>query len=104
MQHLIQVGDEVRTALEDERAVVALETTLVAHGFPAPDGVETGLASEAAVRAAGATPATIGVLDGKIRIGLEPAELERFTPDASKLGPPQDSDYAAQASFPNAGQ
>jgi len=87
MQHLIQVGDEVRTALEDERAVVALETTLVAHGFPAPHGVETGLASEAAVRAAGATPATIGVLDGKIRIGLEPAELERFTPDARKLGP-----------------
>ena len=71
MRHLIQVSDEVRTALEDERAVVALETTLVAHGFPAPDGVETGLASEAAVRAAGAIPATIGVLDGRIRIGLD---------------------------------
>jgi len=84
---LIHVSDEVQTALEEERAVVALETTLVAHGFPAPDGVETGLASEAAVRAAGAVPATVGVLDGQIRIGLDREELERFTPAARKLGP-----------------
>ncbi len=87
VHELIQVADEVQTALEEERAVVALETTLVAHGFPAPDGVETGLASEAAVRAAGAVPATIGVLDGQIRIGLTRTELERFTPSARKLGP-----------------
>lgn len=87
MRDLIHVSDEVQTALEEERAVVALETTLVAHGFPAPDGVETGLASEAAVRAAGAVPATIGVLDGQIRIGLERHDLERFTPEARKLGP-----------------
>jgi len=87
MRDLIHVSDEVQAALEEGRAVVALETTLVAHGFPAPDGVETGLASEAAVRAAGAVPATIGVLDGQIRIGLERAELERFTPAARKLGP-----------------
>ena len=87
MRDLIHVSEEVQTALEEDRAVVALETTLVAHGFPAPDGVATGLASEAAVRAAGAVPATIGVLDGQVRIGLGPDELERFTPDARKLGP-----------------
>lgn len=87
MRDLIHVSDEVQTALHEDRAVVALETTLVAHGFPAPDGVETGLASEAAVREAGAVPATIGVLDGQIRIGLERTELERFTPEARKLGP-----------------
>ena len=87
MRDLIHVGDEVLTALEEERGVVALETTLVAHGFPAPDGVATGLASEAAVRAAGAIPATIGVLDGRITIGLDHEELERFTPEARKLGP-----------------
>jgi pseudouridine-5'-phosphate glycosidase len=87
MRELIRVSDEVRAALEEDRAVVALETTLVAHGFPAPDGVATGLASEAAVRAAGAVPATVGVLAGEIRIGLSPAELERFTPEARKLGP-----------------
>ncbi len=87
MHDLIHVSDEVQTALTEDRAVVALETTLVAHGFPAPDGVATGVASEAAVRAAGAVPATIGVLDGRIRIGLTGSELERFQPDARKLGP-----------------
>ena len=56
-------------------------------GSPAPDGVAVGRASEAAVRAAGAIPATIGVLDGRIRIGLDADELERFTPSARKLGP-----------------
>jgi pseudouridine-5'-phosphate glycosidase len=87
VEDLIRIGDEVEAALADERAVVALETTLVAHGFPAPDGVDVGLASDAAVRAAGAVPASIGVLDGRVVIGLTQDELARFTPDARKLGP-----------------
>jgi pseudouridylate synthase len=87
VEQLIRIGDEVRTALTEERPVVALETTLVAHGFPAPAGIEVGLASEAAVRAAGAVPATIGVLGGHVVVGLGAHELERFTPDARKLGP-----------------
>ena len=87
MSELVAVSDEVRVALASGRAVVALETTLVAHGFPAPHGVEVGLESVEAVRSAGAVPATIGVLDGRIRVGLEAVELERFTPDARKLGP-----------------
>jgi pseudouridine-5'-phosphate glycosidase len=77
---------EVQSAIDSGRPIVALETTLVAHGFPAPDGVEVGLESERRVREAGAVPATIGVLDGRIRIGLEEGELERFTPDARKCG------------------
>jgi pseudouridine-5'-phosphate glycosidase len=84
---LLHVSDEVRVALAERRPVVALETTLVAHGFPAPEGVEVALASEAAVRATGAVPATVGVLDGRIRVGLGADELERFTPAARKLGP-----------------
>jgi pseudouridine-5'-phosphate glycosidase len=84
---LVRVSEEVRSALDRGEPVVALETTLVAHGFPAPHGVEVGLASEAAVREAGAVPATIGVLDGRVRVGLGPGELERFSPDARKLGP-----------------
>ena len=80
---MIRVADEVR----DSRAVVALETTLVAHGFPPGEGVEVGLESERQVRAAGAVPATIGVLDGEIVVGLTEAELERFTADARKIGP-----------------
>ena len=84
---ILDVSGEVRVALDARAPVVALETTLVAHGFPAPEGVEVALASEAAVRASGAVPATIGVIDGRIRVGLSESELERFTPDARKLGP-----------------
>ncbi len=87
MDSLLLIGEEVATALAEGTAVVALETTLVAHGFPAPVGVEVGLASEDSVRAAGAVPATIGVLDGRIVVGLEADQLERFTPEARKLGP-----------------
>jgi pseudouridylate synthase len=77
----------VRDALAEGRPVVALETTLVAHGFPPPTGLEVGLASDGAVRDAGATPATIGVLDGHVRVGLTADELARFTPEARKAGP-----------------
>ena len=87
MSELVQVSDEVREGLESGAPVVALETTLVAHGFPAPDGVAVGLASDAAVRAAGAVPATTGVLDGRIRVGLTEDDLARFGPEARKVGP-----------------
>jgi pseudouridine-5'-phosphate glycosidase len=80
---VIVSSDEVREA----DAVVALETTLVAHGFPAGEGVAVGLEAERRVRAAGAVPATIGVLDGKIRVGLAQEELERFDASARKAGP-----------------
>lgn len=87
MTSLIHVADEIRHALADGSPVVALETTLVAHGFPSPDGVAVGLESERRVRAAGALPATVGVLGGRIRVGLSEEELGRLTPDARKLGP-----------------
>ena len=87
MNELIRVSAEVRNALDQGRPVVALETTIVAHGFPAPDGVVVGLEMEDAVREADATPATIGVLDGRIRVGLRDDELARFDSDARKLGP-----------------
>jgi pseudouridine-5'-phosphate glycosidase len=80
---VIVVSDEVR----DASAVVALETTLVAHGFPAGVGVEVGVEAERRVRAAGAVPATIGVVDGRIRVGLSSDELERFDASARKVGP-----------------
>jgi pseudouridylate synthase len=80
---VIVIADEVREA----NAVVALETTLIAHGFPPGDGVAVGLEAEQRVRDAGGVPATIGVLDGKIRVGLAAAELERFDGSARKVGP-----------------
>jgi pseudouridine-5'-phosphate glycosidase len=84
---VIDVSADVRDALEAGRPVVALETTLVAHGFPPGDGVEVGLESERRVRAGNAVPATIGVLDGRIRVGFTENELGRFTAEARKLGP-----------------
>jgi pseudouridine-5'-phosphate glycosidase len=91
---VIRVADQVREALAAGGAVVALETTLVAHGFPPGEGVEVGLESEGQVRVAGAVPATVGVLDGEVRVGLTAEELARFWPDARKVGP---RDLAAAA-------
>jgi len=91
---LIRLAEEVASALRERRAVVGLETTLVAHGFPAGAGLEVGLASEHAVREAGAVPASIGVLGGEVVVGLSERELARFDAAASKLGP---RDLAAAA-------
>jgi pseudouridine-5'-phosphate glycosidase len=84
---LLEISEEVRDALAAEEPIVSLETTLVAHGFPAPEGIEVALAAEAAVRSAGAVPATVGIVDGRICIGLDAGRLERFTADARKVGP-----------------
>ena len=80
---MIAISEEVREA----SAVVALETTLIAHGFPAGEGVAVGLESERRVREAGAVPATVGVLEGEIRVGLTEDELTRFGAGARKVGP-----------------
>jgi pseudouridine-5'-phosphate glycosidase len=93
---VIRIADEVRETLASGGAVVALETTLVAHGFPPGEGVEVGLESERQVRAAGAIPATVGVLDGEVRIGLTEDELARFAPEARKVGPRDLAAAAAQ--------
>jgi pseudouridylate synthase len=75
---LLRIAPKVQQALAEGGAVVALETTLVAHGFPPGVGVEVGLAAEAAVVAEGATAATVGVLDGAVVVGLDRDELARF--------------------------
>jgi pseudouridine-5'-phosphate glycosidase len=80
---VIRVADQVR----EGSAVVALETTLVAHGFPPGEGIVVGLESERRVQAAGGVPATVGVLDGEIVVGLSEAELGRFDASARKVGP-----------------
>ena len=90
MTELLRIAPEVSQALHDGSPVVALETTLVAHGFPPGVGVEVGLEAEASVRSEGAVPATVGVLDGAIVVGLDEAELARFGDagsDARKAGP-----------------
>src|SRR3954451_14891303 len=76
MDSLIHVSDKVATSLRERRPVVALESTLIAHGLPWPVNLETARESEAAVRAAGAVPATIAVLGGAPTVGLSDEQLE----------------------------
>jgi pseudouridine-5'-phosphate glycosidase len=73
-----RLAQEVATALASGQPVVALETTLVSHGFSGGRGLAAARAAEERVRAAGAVPATIGIVDGTIRAGLDDAELQRF--------------------------
>jgi pseudouridylate synthase len=89
MAELLRIHPEVRAALEARRPVVALETTLVAHGFPDAIGAEVAAEAERRVRVAWAVPATVGIIDGRICVGMEEGELERFasSPDARKVGP-----------------
>jgi len=72
----LQLTDEVRDALADGRPVVALESTIISHGMPYPDNVAMAREVEAIIREHGVTPATIAVLDGVPRIGLDDTGLE----------------------------
>jgi pseudouridylate synthase len=73
---LLDVHPEVATALRERRPVVALESTLIAHGLPWPLNLETARAAEAVVRASGAVPATIAVWQGRLTVGLGAEQLE----------------------------
>ena len=87
MKGLCECSDEVARALETRAPIVALETTVVTHGLPHPDGVQTACVLEGIIRKAGATPATIGVIGKAIRIGLTRSELELLatTPGVAKV-------------------
>jgi pseudouridine-5'-phosphate glycosidase len=78
---------EIAEALAGGRPVVALETTVVTHGLPHPDGVAAAAALEKEIRQGGAIPATIGILRGAIRVGLTPADLQELAtaPDIAKV-------------------
>jgi pseudouridine-5'-phosphate glycosidase len=71
----LKFHSEVKDALEKGKAVVALESTLITHGFPSPENVEIAFAMEAAVREQSAVPATIAILKGEITVGLTPEQL-----------------------------
>jgi pseudouridylate synthase len=80
------VADEVAQTLADGGPVVALESTIISHGMPYPDNLETARGVERVVRDAGAVPATIALVDGELRVGLDEAGLERLAsdPDVAK--------------------
>ena len=76
MNEMLDITPELREALAAARPVVALESTIVTHGMPWPENVETARAVEAAVREGGAVPATIAIIHGRIKIGLGQDELD----------------------------
>lgn len=87
MKLMPEIHPEVAEALALGLPVVALESTIISHGMPYPQNVETALEVEAQVRASGAIPATIGIMAGRLKIGLTPEEIEAFgkAPDVVKV-------------------
>jgi pseudouridylate synthase len=78
MISFLEIHPEVQSALQEGKAVVALESTIISHGMPYPQNVETALAVEQVVRDAGAVPATIAVINGKCHVGLSEEQIEIF--------------------------
>lgn len=87
MNKYIELSNEVKQAKIEDKAIVALESTIISHGMPYPQNVKTAREVEQIVRDNGAIPATIAIMDGKIKIGLSEEELELFgnSSDVSKV-------------------
>ncbi|MBO8157791.1 MAG: pseudouridine-5'-phosphate glycosidase [Bacillaceae bacterium] len=83
---LLQYSEEIREALVHKKPIVALESTIISHGMPYPDNMKMALNVEEIIRGEGAIPATIAIMDGKIKIGLTKTEIERLAkePDVVK--------------------
>ncbi len=75
---MIEIAEEVATALREKRAVVALESSIIAHGLPHPQNIATAEMLEGAARAQGATPATIAIINGIARVGIDREMLEQL--------------------------
>jgi pseudouridine-5'-phosphate glycosidase len=87
---IVTYSREIQEALTERRPIVALETTIVAHGFPLGEGLAVGRECEQHVRDRGAVPATVAVMDGALRVGLDDEQLERIAAagsDARKVSP-----------------
>ena len=88
MNKYLDIHPDVASALDARQPVVALESTIISHGMPYPQNVQTALRVEAEVRSHGAVPATIAILNGRLKIGLEKADIEmlgRLGPSAIKV-------------------
>src|SRR2546423_14436089 len=76
MHESLNIAPDIGDALRQHRAVVALESTVIAHGLPRPQNLQTAHRLQELVRETGAVPATIGVIDGKLTVGLSDGEIE----------------------------
>ena len=91
----LSVGPEVHDALAAGRAVVALESTIITHGMPYPQNLEMARNVEKVVRTHGAVPATVAIMDGKFRVGVEGEDLERLAVEGHKAAKASRRDVAA---------
>ena len=94
MDRFLTVREDVAAAIAGGQPVVALESTVIAHGLPRPLNLQTAAAMEAAVREAGATPATVGVVHGKLVVGLSPEQIS-FLSQAESVAKVSRADLAA---------
>lgn len=92
---MTRIAPEIASALAAGRPVVALESTIIAHGMPFPGNLETARALEADVRGAGAVPATIAILGGEVRVGLDAGELEHLARAGGAMAKASARDIAA---------
>jgi pseudouridine-5'-phosphate glycosidase/pseudouridine kinase len=91
----LDIHPEVEDALANHRPIVALETALVTHGLPYPTNLDVPLALEEVVRSTGSIPASIGIIQGRVKIGLEKDELERLAEKRAKPAKISRRDVAA---------
>lgn len=83
MKQLLDISPEVKEALDQGKPVVALESTIITHGMSYPENIESAKTSETMIRQEGATPATVAIMKGRIKIGLDPDELEYMGKNSS---------------------
>ena len=95
IEKLIDVSEEVQDALNENKGVVALESTIITHGMPFPQNLETALAVEAEVRAVGAIPATIAIMDGRLKVGVSGERLEYLAENCDKASKASRRDVAS---------
>ena len=95
LEKYLNVSPEVKAAIDAGKPVVALESTIISHGMPYPQNVETALKVEAIIRENGAVPATIAILGGRLKAGLSPEEIEYLGKSGRKVAKVSRRDLAA---------
>ena len=85
MENMLIISEKIKQAIKDNQPVVALESTIIAHGMPYPENMETALAVEQIVKQHGAIPATIAIIGGKIKVGLSKEEIEYLGKQGGKI-------------------
>lgn len=95
LNQYLDINEEVKEALEQGKPVVALESTIISHGMPYPQNVETALNVEKIIREEGAIPATIAIIGGRLKAGLTPEEIEYFGKKGTAIAKASRRDLAA---------